>query len=60
MESLIKYSWPKEFNPLEIPFPIITYNEAMENYGSDKPDTRFGFKVFILYSFEIFLSCRWM
>ena len=40
--NLVKYIW-KEVLDVDLPnqFNVITYKEAMENYGSDKPDLRF-------------------
>ena len=40
----------KEALGVEIPLPLprLTYKEAMERYGSDKPDTRFGMEIFDL------------
>ena len=60
-EGLIKFLFKKILNiEFQDPFPIISYDEAIEKYGSDKPDVRFemeltylddlakgkGFKVF--------------
>lgn len=42
IEDLLQYCWPKELGVLNIPFPVMTYKEAMAKYGVDKPDTRFG------------------
>ena len=40
---------------VETPFPRLTYAEAMERYGSDKPDTRFGIELIKLN--DVFRDC---
>ncbi|XP_030428025.1 aspartate--tRNA ligase, mitochondrial isoform X1 [Gopherus evgoodei] len=44
-EGLLQYSWPNERGPITIPFPSMSYAEALAEYGTDKPDTRFGMKI---------------
>ncbi|NXL92742.1 SYDM protein, partial [Alectura lathami] len=45
VEGLLQYSWPEERGPISTPFPSMTYEQALADYGTDKPDTRFGMKV---------------
>ncbi|XP_077414524.1 aspartate--tRNA ligase, mitochondrial isoform X2 [Vanacampus margaritifer] len=54
VEGLLKYSWPAGKGPLPLPFQTLTYEEAMRDYGVDKPDTRFGMKLMDLR--DVFLS----
>ncbi len=51
-EKLLVRVW-KEVADHDIPLPIrrMTYADAMRDYGSDKPDLRFGFPILELTSF---------
>ena len=57
MKVLFKEIWNKE---LQLPLPRLSFDEAMERYGSDKPDTRFGLElktlneVFAQSDFKVF------
>lgn len=46
IESMFTHVFAKVFNKkISVPFPRMTYKQAMEDYGSDKPDLRFGMKL---------------
>ncbi len=47
MKVLFKEIWSVDLN---LPIPRLTYDEAMECYGSDKPDCRFEMKIHNLNS----------
>ena len=65
IEGLVKAVW-KEVRGVEVPtpFPRVTFAEAMNTYGTDKPDRRYGLKLadftetFRNSSFKVF-SRRW-
>ncbi|MBO4353599.1 MAG: aspartate--tRNA ligase, partial [Clostridia bacterium] len=45
-EGFIAYVFKKILNTdIPLPLPRLTYNDAMNRYGSDKPDTRFGMEI---------------
>jgi aspartyl-tRNA synthetase len=44
-EGMLTSLWKIGGHNISPPFPKMTYAEAMERYGSDRPDTRFGLEV---------------
>lgn len=45
IEGLLLYSLPEFFGKISPKFTRMSYEEALENYGSDKPDVSFDYKV---------------
>lgn len=52
MKDLYKELWGKE---LKTPIPRLSYEDAMQTYGTDKPDMRFGLEMHNLNS--VFENC---
>src|SRR5215213_5824289 len=45
-EGLVSALWSEAGQPITTPLPRLSYPEAMERFGSDKPDLRYGLEIF--------------
>ncbi len=45
VEAVLVALWDEVGHKIERPFPRLTWREAMERYGTDKPDLRFDFPI---------------
>ncbi|MBI5700917.1 aspartate--tRNA ligase [Candidatus Saganbacteria bacterium] len=45
IEAMMKHTFEKIGRKIELPFPRLTWDDAMNKYGSDKPDTRCGMEL---------------
>ena len=44
-EGLLAALWSAAGQTAQAPFPRMTYRDAMERFGSDRPDTRYGLEI---------------
>lgn len=63
LENMVKKLWKEVLGQdIQTPFPRMSYNEAMNRFGSDKPDVRFGLElqditpIFEKSSFQVFTN----
>ena len=45
-EGMVRALWEEAGQRVELPLPRMRYRDAMERYGSDKPDLRYGLEIF--------------
>jgi aspartyl-tRNA synthetase len=45
-EGMVRALWEEAGQHVELPLPRMRYQDAMERYGSDKPDLRYGLEIF--------------
>jgi aspartyl-tRNA synthetase len=45
-EGMVQALWAEAGHQVSLPIPRMRYADAMERYGSDKPDLRFGLEIF--------------
>src|SRR5918996_6006953 len=45
-EGLVSSLWSEGGQPIQLPLPRLSYADAMERYGSDKPDLRYDLEIF--------------
>lgn len=53
VENLLQHCWPKFLPEIKIPFRRIKYEDALEIYGSDKPDMSFNNTVCLYFNMII-------